>query len=174
MDDPGKLKIAAVGDCEILIKRVFDASRDMVFRAMTEPEFLRRWLLGPPGWSMVTCEVDLKVGGKFRYVWRNVDGTEMAMSGMYREIVPNERIVSTETFEFGCDAQAGEQVGTTVLVEEQGRTTLTCTLVYLSKAARDATIASGMAKGVAASYERLEQLVTETQPADSSRSARGA
>jgi uncharacterized protein YndB with AHSA1/START domain len=95
-------------------------------------------------------------------VWRGPDGTEMAMRGVYREIVPPERIVRTESFEFGCEAQAGETVGTLVLSEQGGRTTLTLTLLYPSKEARDATIASGMEHGVAAGYDRLDVLLAST------------
>jgi uncharacterized protein YndB with AHSA1/START domain len=163
------LKIEAVGEREIVITRVFDAPRHLVFRAMTEPELVKRWMLGPPGWSMPVCEIDFKVGGKFEYVWRSDDGMEMKMSGVYREIVPNERIVNTGTFEFGCTHQSGEQVGTAVLVEENGKTTLTSTVVYPSKEARDGTIASGMDKGVAASYDRLEELLPSSHPAAATR-----
>lgn len=159
MKDTGTLKITTPGDREILMTRVFDAPRHLVFEAFTEPELLRRWLLGPPGWEMVVCEVDLKVGGTYRFRWRNADGTEMGMRGVYREIVPPERVVSAESFEFGCDAQSGEQLGTTVLTEQGGKTTLTTTLLYPSKQARDATIASGMEKGVTASYDRLAELL---------------
>jgi uncharacterized protein YndB with AHSA1/START domain len=146
-------------DREIVLKRVFDAPRVLVYDALTKPELLQRWLLGPPGWSMVVCEVDLKVGGRYRYVWRNADGTEMGMHGVYRELVRPERIVNTETFDFGCEAQSGEAVGTAVLNEQDGRTTMTTTVLYPSKQARDATIASGMERGVAASYDRLEHLL---------------
>jgi uncharacterized protein YndB with AHSA1/START domain len=86
----------------------------------------------------------------------------MAMRGVYREVVPPERIVRTESFEFGCDHQAGEQVGTLVLAEQGGKTTLTLTVLYSSKEARDATIASGMEHGVAASYDRLAELLAAT------------
>lgn len=165
MKNSGSLKIEPVGERKIVITRVFDAPRHLVFRAMTEPELVRQWQLGPPGWTMPVCEIDLRVGGKYQYLWRSVDGMEMKMSGLYREIVPNERIVNTGTFEFGCAPQAGEQVGTTVLVEENGKTTLTSTIVYPSKEARDGTIASGMAKGVAASYDRLEELIPSTYAA---------
>src|SRR2546427_6606549 len=94
--------VTTPSDREILITRVFDAPRSLVFDAMTRPELLKRWLSGPPGWSMTDCASDLKVGGAFRNVWRGPDGTEMAMRGIYRDIVPPERIVRTESFEFGC------------------------------------------------------------------------
>jgi uncharacterized protein YndB with AHSA1/START domain len=159
MENMGTLRVSTPTDREIVLTRDFDAPRSLVFDAMSKPELLERWMLGPPGWSMVECENDLKVGGTFRHVWRNVDGTEMAMHGAYREVVPHERIVRTESFDVGCDAQMGEQVGTLILTEKNGRTTLTVTVLYPSKEARDATIASGMERGVAASYDRLEDLV---------------
>jgi uncharacterized protein YndB with AHSA1/START domain len=99
---------------------------------------------------------------------------EMAMSGVYREIVPNERVVKTQRFDFGCESQSGEQVGTDVLVEEEGRTTLTSTLLYPSKESRDATLASGMSNGVAASYDRLAELLLTSQTAAGNRSVRTA
>jgi uncharacterized protein YndB with AHSA1/START domain len=110
----------------------------------------------------VECENDMKVGGAFRHLWRNTDGMEMSMHGVYREIVPPERIVRTESFAFGCDAQEGEQVATLVLIEQGGKTALTVTVLYPSKEARDATIASGMERGVAATYDRLEELLAMT------------
>ncbi len=158
MKNSGTLKVTTPGEREIVMTRVFEASRNLVFDAMNKPELLKRWLLGPPGWSMVVCEIDLKEGGVFRHVWRRTDGTEMGMSGVYREIVPPERIVRTELF----DDYPGESLATVVLTEQGGRTTLTLTVLYPSKEARDATIASGMEQGVAASYDRLAELLTST------------
>jgi uncharacterized protein YndB with AHSA1/START domain len=162
MKDPEALQVTTPTDREVVLTRVFDAPRSLVFDAMARPELLKRWLLGPPGWSMVECENDLKVGGAFLHVWRRTDGTEMAMRGVYLEVVPPERIVRTESFTFGCDAQAGEQVGTLVLTERDGKTTLTLTVLYPSKEARDATLASGMEHGVAASYDRLADILSAT------------
>lgn len=159
MNDTGRLHITTPTDREVRITRVFDAPRNLVFDAMTRPELLQRWLSGPPGWSMVACESDPHVSGAFRHVWRGPDGKEMAMRGVYREIVPPERIVRTESFEFGCDAQSGEQLSTLVLTEQGGNTTLTLTVLYPSKEARDATLASGMERGVATSYDRLAELL---------------
>ena len=122
MPNTGTLTVTTPTDREIVLTRVFDAPRGLVFDAMTTPEVLKRWLSGPPGWSMVDCENDPRVGGTFRHVWRGPDGAEMAMRGVYREVVPPERIVRTESFEFGCAAQSGEQIGTAVLTEQGGRT----------------------------------------------------
>ncbi|HEY6387162.1 MAG TPA: SRPBCC family protein [Candidatus Acidoferrum sp.] len=130
----------------------------MVFDAFTKPELVKQWLLGPPGWSMPVCEIDLKVGGAYRYVWRrDADGSEMAMGGIFREIVPQERIVSTEVFDQAW--YPGEALGTLVFSEVGGKTTVTQTVRYQSREARDGVLKSGMQSGVAASYDRLAQLV---------------
>jgi uncharacterized protein YndB with AHSA1/START domain len=160
MNNAGTLKVSTPTDREIGMTRVFNAPRALVFEAMTQAELLQRWLWGPPGWTMVLCESDLRVGGGFRHVWRSDDGQEMAMHGVYREVVRPERISRTESFDFDCESQAGEQLGTLVLAEEGGKTRLTLTVLYPSKECRDATIASGMERGVAASYDRLEELLT--------------
>lgn len=157
MTDDKNLQITTPSDREIAMTRVFDAPRRMVFDAMTKPELVRRWLLGPPGWTMVVCDIDLRVGGSYRYAWRKDDGSEMGMGGVYREIVRPEKIVSTEVFDQPW--YPGEAVGTAVLVEEDGRTTLTTTVRYESQEARDGVLASPMEDGVAASYDRLEELV---------------
>ncbi|HEV3383618.1 MAG TPA: SRPBCC family protein [Gemmata sp.] len=159
MKGSGKLKVTTPTDREIVLTRVFDAPRHLVIEAMTKPELLQRWLLGPPGWAMIDCENDMKVGGAYRHVWRNTDGTEMCMRGVYREIALPDRIVRTESFEFGCAPQAGEQLATTILTEQAGKTTLTTTVLYPSKEARDALIASGMEYGAGLSFDRLEKVV---------------
>jgi len=158
MTNPGNLKLTTRGDREIVITRAFDAPRKLVFDAFTKPELVKQWLLGPDGWSMPVCEIDLKVGGKYRYVWRrDKDGTEMGMGGGYREIVAPERVVATEKFDQSW--YPGEAVGTFVLVEQGGRTTLTQTILYESREARDGVLKSGMEKGVVASYDRLAKLL---------------
>jgi uncharacterized protein YndB with AHSA1/START domain len=166
MSSKGSLKVTTPSDREIVITRTFDAPRRLVFDAMSRAELLPRWLLGPPGWTMVVCENDLRVGGAFRHEWHGQDGKEMAMHGVYREVVPPERVVRTEAFDFGCPSQMGEQLATLVLTEQGGQTLLTLTLLYPSKEARDATIASGMERGVAASYDRLEELLASPALAD--------
>jgi len=154
------LKITTVGDRELAMTRVFDAPRNLVFDAFTKPELVRRWLLGPDGWSMPVCEIDLKVGGAYRYVWRrDTDGTEMGMGGVYREIVPNQKLVTTEKFDQAW--YPGEAVGTLVLTEQAGKTTITQTMLYQSREARDGIIKSGMETGVARSYDRLAEQLGE-------------
>lgn len=156
------LKILARGDREIVITRSFAAPPDDVFEAMTNPAFVPKWLLGPPGWSMPECTIDLREGGGYRYVWRNADGREMAMSGTFREIARPRRIVQTERFEFGCDAQAGEQIGTMALDPAPGgRTVMTLTVVYPSPEARDGALKSGMDEGLDHGYGRLDDLLAE-------------
>jgi len=152
------MKLTLPSDREIVITRMFDAPREKVFEAMSKPEFLKRWLLGPPGWEMTVCENDLRVGGAFRHVWRQNDGTEMSMYGVYREVVPPERVSRSESFTFGCESQAGEQIATIVLAELGKQTAMTLTVLYPSKEARDGTIASGMERGIAASYARLDEI----------------
>lgn len=144
-------------DREIMMTRGFNAPRRLVYDAYTKPELLKRWLLGPPGWSLDVCEVDLKVGGAYRFVWRNADGTDMGMGGVYREIVPAERLVNTQLYDE--DWTGGETLVTLVLDEQGGKTTLTTTTLYTSREARDAALSSGMEEGVAASYDRLADLL---------------
>jgi uncharacterized protein YndB with AHSA1/START domain len=158
MRHPAALQVAMPSEREIVMTRVFDAPRRLVFDAFTKPELLRRWLLGPDGWSLVVCTVDLRVGGAYRYVWRHdADGTEMGMGGVYREIQAPERLVATERFDQAW--YPGEALGTVVLVERGGRTTVTQTLLYESRVARDTALKTGMTEGMGASYDRLAALL---------------
>jgi uncharacterized protein YndB with AHSA1/START domain len=158
MKNSGTFSITAHGDCEIVVTRVFDAPRRLVFDAYTKAELVKRWLLGPEGWSMPVCEIDLRAGGKYRYVWRNdADGSEMGMGGIYREVVAPDRIVATEKFDEAW--YPGEAVGTIVLVERDGKTTLTQTILYDSRATRDAVLKSPMQYGLGMSYDRLEKFL---------------
>jgi uncharacterized protein YndB with AHSA1/START domain len=158
MKNSKTFNITAHSEREIVVTRVFDAPRRLVFDAYTKPELIKRWLLGPDGWSMPICEIDLRAGGKYRYVWRNdTDGSEMGMGGVYREVVPPERIVVTEIFDEAW--YPGEAVDTIVLVEQKGQTTLTQTILYNSRETRDAVLKSPMQTGMAASYDRLEKFL---------------
>ena len=155
----GKLEISTPSDREIVMTRSFNAPRALVFDAWTKPELLKRWLGGGGefgGWSFDVCEVDLRVGGTYRFVWKK-DTTVMGMGGVYREIVVPERIVSTEKFDDPW--YDGEAVGTMELVEEGRRTTLVQTMEYSSKQVRDAVLQSPMETGVAASYDQLEKVL---------------
>jgi uncharacterized protein YndB with AHSA1/START domain len=140
-----------------VLTRVFAAPRRLVFDAFTKPELLRQWLLGPPGWSMVVCELAQKVGDRYRYVWRHESGNEMGMGGVLREIVPPERIVATEKFDQSW--YPGEAVGTIILVEQEGKTTLTHTILYESREARDIVLKSPMESGMAAGYDKLAEVL---------------
>jgi uncharacterized protein YndB with AHSA1/START domain len=154
MRNTGTLQVTTPTEREIVLTRVFDAPRSLVFDAFTKPELLRRWF-GPRGWSLVVCEVDLRVGGRWRFVLRSPDGKDMGMRGMYREIVAPDRSVHTESF----DDFPGESIVTTILVEDRGRTTLTATVLYPSQEIRDVVIKSGMEHGAAESYDKLAELL---------------
>jgi uncharacterized protein YndB with AHSA1/START domain len=157
------MTVTTPSDREIALTRVFDAPRHLVFAAYTRPELLQRWLGVVAGWSWAVCEIDLRVGGAYRWVWRGPDGAEMGMGGVYREIVPPERIVATEKFDQSW--YPGEAMTTVTLVERAGRTTLTLTVRYESRAARDAVLASPMEQGVAAGFDNLAALLA-TLPAE--------
>jgi uncharacterized protein YndB with AHSA1/START domain len=150
------LTVTSVGDCELLFTRDFEAPRALVFEALTRPALLQRWLLGPGGWTMPVCEVDLRPGGKFRYVWRK-GGVDMGLNGTFLEIVPPDRIVHTEIFDE--DWTGGESVVTTTLRETNGRTTLSVTVRYASAAAREGALKTGMVDGMSGTYDRLAELI---------------
>jgi uncharacterized protein YndB with AHSA1/START domain len=151
----GKLELTTPSEREIAMTRVFDAPRRLVFDAWTRPELVKRWLGVRAGWTMPVCEIDLKVGGAYRYVWRGPGGQEMGMGGVFREIVRPERLVVTERFDESW--YPGEAVDTTVLVEQGGKTTVTTTVRYESREARDAVLKTPMATGVAESYDKLAE-----------------
>lgn len=154
------LTITAPGEREIVIARRFHASRDMVFDAYTKPELVRRWLLGPPGWQMPICEIDLRVGGRYRYLWRHdADGREMGMGGVFREVVRPERLVATERFDESW--YPGEALSTLMLTEQGGWTQLTQTMRYESREAREIALKSGMEKGMEFGFNRLAELLAE-------------
>lgn len=139
-------------DRETAMTRVFDAPRERVWRAWTEPEHPPRWMLGPEGWTMPGCEIDLRPGGRWHFLWRRANGTEMGMHGEYREVAPPERLVYTENW--GDDWP--EMINTLVLTEKEGLTTLNCTIRCPSKEARDAMMATGMQDGASVSFDRLD------------------
>ena len=151
------MKVTTPTDREIVITRDFDADRTLVWDAMSRPELLKRWLLGPPGWAMTVCEDDARVGGTFRWAWSGPDGASLSMSGVYREVVPPDRCVRTEVFDIGCVPGGGEQLATLVLIDRGEETHLTITLLDDSREARDGAAASGMEQGMAAGYERLDE-----------------
>jgi len=154
----GLLRVTTPSEREIAMTRVFDAPRALVFDAHTKPELVKRWLGVFRGWSMAVCEIDLKVGGTYRYLWRGPGGKEMGMRGVYREVVRPERMVCTEAFDESW--YDGEALDTTVLVERGGKTTLTTTVLYDSREIRDAVLKSPMESGVAKGYDNLAELLT--------------
>ena len=143
-------------DREILIERVFNAPRRLVFDALTKPEHVARWY-GPRAMTMASCEIDLRVGGAWRYVVRDPAGNDFAFSGEYKEIVPHERLVCTENFE---GIPPGHDYLVTVTLDEQdGQTKLRSHLQYKSPEDRDGHIQSGMEPGMRESYDRLGELL---------------
>ncbi len=154
MQTHSTFEVSTPTDREIVMTRVFNAPRATVFDAFTKPELIARWLLGPDGWSMPVCEVDLRPGGRYHYLWRNDAGDkEFGVSGVYREIVKPELVVHAERFDDPW--YPGEALVTNVFVERDGRTNFTMTIAFESKEARDLAIETGMAHGVEASYDRL-------------------
>ena len=156
MKNSGTLKVEARGEREIVMTRVFDAPRELVFDALTKPELLKRWF-GPHGWTLAECEVDLRVGGAWRFFSRGPGGHTMGMRGVYREIVRPERVVYTESFDDWADA--GAALITATLAEHDGRTTLTCVSLAPTREVRDAVLASGMEHGAAETYDRLADVL---------------
>lgn len=153
MKDAPPLIVTTPSDVELVIAREFNAPRTLVFEAWTNPDLIKRWMLGPEGWSMPVCELDLRPGGKWRFVWRRANGDEIALHGVYKEVDPPVRIVNTENW----GGPYPETLNTLVLEERDGRTTATTTVKYPSKAARDAATKTGMTDGVAKSYQRLDE-----------------
>ena len=149
----GETTYTTPSDRELVTTRAFDAPRDLVWEAWTSPEHLPRWLLGPEGWTMPVCESDLRVGGEWHFVWRSeADGSEMGMTGEYRDVTPPERLVSTQSW--GGDWP--ETLNTLVFTEEDGLTVMTQTILYPSQEARDAALATGMQQGMDAGFSRLD------------------
>ncbi|HYI93457.1 MAG TPA: SRPBCC family protein [Bryobacteraceae bacterium] len=158
MNIPETLNVSRQGETEILITRMFEAPRHLVFDAHTKPELLKRWLGVRGGWTLAICEIDLKVGGAYRYVWRNESkNLDMGAGGVYREVTPPELLVCTERFDYPW--YSGEALNTTVLDEQAGRTSLTLTVRYESHDARETVLKSGMECGLAESYNALAELL---------------
>jgi uncharacterized protein YndB with AHSA1/START domain len=150
----GTATVTLPTDEQILITREFNAPKHLVYKAWTTPELVKRWWNAKRG-EVTVAEIDLRVGGKWRYVMLTDDGFEVAFHGEFREIVPNERIVSTEVYEGMPDAEA---VNTLTLTEIDGRTTLTILVQHTSKEHRDAHIDSGMEAGMQDAMDLLEQV----------------
>jgi uncharacterized protein YndB with AHSA1/START domain len=160
-----KAQVTTPSDREVKVTRSFRAPRALVYRAYTQPELVRRWLLGPPGWSMPVCEMDVRVGGKYRWSWRNdQDGSEFGFSGTFREVQPPAKLVHTEAYDPGTvgGGYPGQDALVTVtFAEDGGVTTMTALIDFGSKEARDAAVATGMTDGMEQSYQLLDTLLGE-------------
>jgi uncharacterized protein YndB with AHSA1/START domain len=165
------LAVTQPSDQEVEVTREFDAPASLIWDAHTKPELVKRWQTGQTGydgWSMPVCDIDLRVGGQYRYRWRNdEDGSEFGFTGEYKELSAPNRLVHTERFDgmVGSVTAMGDSVCTLTLTERNGRTTLTYRMWYPSKEIRDQAVATGMTDGMAASYDRLEQELIENKVA---------
>jgi len=159
MDTPGAVKISTPTDREVVVTRRFDAPRTLVFDAYTQPELLKRWY-DAPGRSLVVCEIDLRVGGAYRFLWRGEGRTDVGMRGVHREVVRPERLVRTQTWE---DWDAGEIIETVVFTERAGKTTLISTGLYPSREVRDAVLKAGLESGTRETYGRLAIILARLQ-----------
>ena len=153
----GTATVTMPTDTQILITREFDAPKHLVYRAWTTPELVKRWWHANRG-EVTLAEIDLRVGGRWRYVSRSDDGLEVAFHGEYREIVPNERLVTTEVYEGIPDADEHAALDTLTLTESDGRTTLTVLVEHPTKQGRDAHINSGMEAGMQDAMDLLEEV----------------
>lgn len=154
------VEVSTPSDREVQVVREFNAPRELVFRAWTEPQLLARWMSGYPGWNVTKSEGDPRAGGQQRIEWTGPEGAFMAMTVTYREFVPPERLVTIEVFDEAW--HPGEAVTTIVFTEEvTGVTTVTMTIVYDSREARDIAVSTGMTEGMAFTYEALDRLLAE-------------
>ena len=148
---------------EVQVARSFRAPKELVYRAYTEPQLVQRWLLGPPGWAMPVCEMDVRVGGKYRWRWRSdQDGNEFGFMGTFREVLPASRLVHTEAYDPGTVGDGypdKEAIVTVSFTEDAGVTTVVTLVDFGSKEARDAAVATGMTEGMEQSYQLLDALL---------------
>jgi len=156
-----KSTVMLPNDLEVVVVRDFRAPRATVFDAWTKPELITRWLLGPPGWTMPVCEMDLRVGGKYSWRWRNDKGAEFGFTGVFREVARPSRLVHTQLYDPGTvgGSMGAEALITAALTEKAGVTTYTTTIRYQSKADRDAALSTGMTNGMEQSYGKLDALL---------------
>ena len=164
-----KAQVTLPSDREVKVTRSFRAPRTLVYRAYTEPDLVRRWLGGYPGWSMPVCEMDVRAGGKYRWRWRSDEnGSEFGFQGTFRELQPAARIVHTEAHDpgtFGGEYPGTEAIVTLTFTEEDGVTTVTTLIDYGSKEARDAAMSTGMTDGMEQSYQLLDRVLDEQRRA---------
>jgi uncharacterized protein YndB with AHSA1/START domain len=167
MTKKSKLEVTLPNDLEVHLKRVFDAPPNVVFDAWTKPEIITRWMLGPPGWTMPVCEMDLRAGGKFRWRWRGEKGEEFGFTGVFREVTRPARIVHTEVYDPGDVGgnMGGEALVTSEFAPQGGATLHTMTIRYQSKADRDAAVKTGMTDGMEIGNVRLDEILASTASA---------
>ena len=164
MNPPSKAEVTFPGDAEVRVTRQFRAPRALVYRAYTEPALLKRWLLGAPGWRLNECEMQVEVGGQFRWRWKHEeDGKEFGFYGEFLDIRENARIVHSQHYDPGdVGGETGEAITVRVTFDEtDGVTTVTTSLEFHSEEARDAVVATGMTDGMEASYQLLDNLLDE-------------
>jgi uncharacterized protein YndB with AHSA1/START domain len=160
--NPKGLQVSTPTDTTIVLTRTFDAPRRLVWEAMFDPVKMRRWMLPPPGWTMTVCEVEARVGGALRLAWKKEDADSvMTLQGVFKEVVPHERIVHTETMEMGSGGPIGPLLETHEFAEKSGVTTMRITQAYDSKEARDGALASGMDQGMEAGYKQLDAMFAQ-------------
>ena len=151
------LTVELRGEQEVVVTRGFDAPRDLVWECHTKPELVKRWMLGPPGWTMPVCEIDFRVGGKYLHTWRHPSQGEFSMSGIYREIAQPERIVVNEYY------QDEESRVTQTFAAQGKKTTLTVVMRFASAEKREAAVKTGMTDGMEQGYQRLDEILVEKQ-----------
>jgi uncharacterized protein YndB with AHSA1/START domain len=160
-----KSQVSLPSDREVKVTRAFKAPKALVFKAYSDPALVRRWMLGPPGWTMPVCEMDLRVGGAYRWRWRSEDGqNEFGFHGVFREVVPGTKVVHTQSYDPGNTGQGeggGEAIISVTFSEEKGVTTVTTLMDFGSKELRDQVIATGMTDGMEQSYQLLDKVLTE-------------
>jgi uncharacterized protein YndB with AHSA1/START domain len=160
-----KAQVSTPSDREVAVTRSFDAPRALVYDAYTKPELVKRWLLGPPGWSMPVCEMDVRPGGRYRWVWKsNEDGKQFGFHGEFREVAKPSKLVHTETFDPGdLGGTMGDEpcIVTVIFMERNGVTTVKSVMDFGSKNSRDAAMATGMTDGMEASYQLLDEVLAE-------------
>ena len=153
-----KLEVSLPNETDVVVTRSFAAPRALIFDCHTKPELVKRWLLGPEGWTMPVCEIDLRPGGTFRYVWRNPDKPDLHLSGEFVEVDRPNRIVHIERFDEDW-AHGMESRVTTIFEAIGGRTRMTMTIRFSSAEVRTAAMATGMTDGMDTSYDRLEDTI---------------
>jgi uncharacterized protein YndB with AHSA1/START domain len=157
MTTVGNLEVTTPSDLEVQMTRVFDAPRELVYRALTTPELMKRWLIGGADWPMGTCDMDVRVGGAYHWVWSGPNGQEMGMNGVFAEVMPPDRMVYSQKFDQAWTP--GENQVTTTLVQRGSQTIVTITTSFPSKESRDGLLQHGMAEGAAQGYDRLEAVL---------------